>query len=272
MDGLDIVSRAQGPGSYPDVLTIPTPPLQAVGVFVMFVLPGIACIIFGLRMYTRVSMRTTGVGMMIYPDLSTMVANKVQMIYYAGWPCFVRSWYRRRSICVSPLTSQMAITQLILTLTVFKLNYYGWEDEKVPEYDPGPGLWWNFVEQLFYNPVLAFVKASILIFLIRLGGGAHSTAMLTIIWSLMAFNIAHAITVFFGALFQCIPMRTNWHPELRADPNTKCIDDSFHIIHSSLAILTDVLILALPFWIFLRLRMSWATKIAVLGVFAIGTL
>lgn len=82
----------------------------------------------------------------------------------------------------------------------------------------------------------------------------------------------HAIAVFFGALFQCVPIETNWHPELRNDPNTKCIDNSFHIIQSSLTILTDVLVLALPFWIFLGLRMPRAAKIAVIGVFAIGTL
>lgn len=88
----------------------------------------------------------------------------------------------------------------------------------------------------------------------------------------MAVTILHATAVFFGALFQCVPVETNWRPELREDPNTFCIDNSFHIIQSSLTILTDVLILALPFWIFLGLRMPRATKVAVLGVFAVGLL
>lgn len=154
--------------------------------------------------------------------------------------------------------------------TVFKLNYYGWEDDKVPEFDPSPGLWWNFFEQLCYNPVLALVKCSILVFLLRLGG--HDNTVHRVIWGLMGFTILHAIAVFFGALFQCVPIATNWHPELRQDPDTFCIDNSFHIIQSSLTILTDVLILALPFWIFLSLRMPRAAKIAVLGVFLIGAL
>ena len=86
----------------------------------------------------------------------------------------------------------------------------------------------------------------------------------------MVVTILHAVAVFFAALFQCIPIESNWHPELKQDPNTKCIDNSFHIIQSSITILTDVLILAVPFWIFLRLRMPRRTKIAVLAIFAIG--
>ncbi|KEY69273.1 hypothetical protein S7711_01724 [Stachybotrys chartarum IBT 7711] len=199
-----------GPGPYPNVLDIPTPPLQRTGIFVMFVFPAIATVVFGLRVYTRVSMHTVGV--------------------------------------------------------VFKLNYYGWRDEEVPEFDPSAGLWWNFFEQMCYNPVLALVKCSILVFLLRLGG--QNNTVFRAIWALMAITIMHAIAVFFGALFQCVPIYASWHPEIRGEAT--CIDNSFHIVQSGLTILTDFLIMALPFWIFLRLRMSWADKIAVLSVFAVG--
>ena len=67
-------------------------------------------------------------------------------------------------------------------MLVFKLNYYGWEDDDVPDYNPSPGLWWNFFEQLCYNPVLALVKISILVFLYRLGG--HHNTLFKIIWVL----------------------------------------------------------------------------------------
>lgn len=173
-------------------------------------------------------------------------------------------------MCECACPSTIVPSWLTSLFIVLKLNYYGWEDEKVPEYDPSAGLWWNFFEQLCYNPVLALVKCSILTFLLRLGG--HDNVIYRVIWGLMIFTILHAIAVFFGALFQCVPIATNWHPELRQDPDTKCIDNSFHIIQSSLTILTDVLILALPLWIFLGLRMPRAAKIAVLSVFLIGAL
>lgn len=165
----------------------------------------------------------------------------------------------------------MQVSDILVSATLymfFKLNYYGWPDKDVPEFNPSAGLWWNFFEQLCYNPVLALVKASILIFLLRLGG--HHPAVFKAIWALMVINILHAIAVFFGALFQCVPIHTNWHPELRQDPDTFCIDNSFHIIQSAIAIGTDVAVLALPFWIFLGLRMPRAAKFAVLGVFVIG--
>jgi hypothetical protein len=67
MDTLTMHSKryGMGPGPYPDVLQIPTPPLQGAAIFIMFVLPGIATVIYAGRIYTRVSMRTIGLGMCI---------------------------------------------------------------------------------------------------------------------------------------------------------------------------------------------------------------
>lgn len=92
------------------------------------------------------------------------------------------------------------------------------------------------------------------------------------IWGLIIATILHAVAIFIVALLQCIPIETNWNPELRADPDTRCVDNSFHIIQSALTILMDVMVLALPFVIFLSLRMPRGAKIAVMGVFAIGAL
>lgn len=124
---------------------------------------------------------------------------------------------------------------------------------------------------MFYNPVLALVKASILVFLSRLGG--HRTSVRNCIIALHCLNTGHAISVFFTALLQCLPMEANWNFMLRFDPesNARCIDNSFHVIASCLTILTDFFILALPFWIFLGLRMPWAAKLAVIGVFLMGS-
>lgn len=171
---------------------------------------------------------------------------------------------------LAALLLRLSIHSLRSLLLVFKLGYYGWDDDKVPaDFNPSASMWWNFFEQMCYNPVLAFVKCSVLCFLLRIGG--HKDSVFRVIWILMVVTILHAVAVFFAALFQCVPIESNWHPELKQDSDTKCIDNSFHIIQSSITILTDVLILAVPFWIFLRLQMPRRTKIAVLGIFAIGT-
>lgn len=123
---------------------------------------------------------------------------------------------------------------------------------------------------MFYNPVLALVKASVLFFLLRLGGQKDSARYA--IYVLNVVNAAHAISVFFTALFQCMPMEANWDFAVKAEPGTKCISNSFHVIGSCLTILTDVCILALPFWIFLGLKMRKAAKVVVIGVFFLGSL
>ena len=51
-----------GPGPYPDVTKIPTPPLQATALAIIFTLPSIAIVVFSLRIYTRVTMRMLGIG------------------------------------------------------------------------------------------------------------------------------------------------------------------------------------------------------------------
>ncbi|SPO05451.1 related to integral membrane protein PTH11 [Cephalotrichum gorgonifer] len=226
--------RGPGYGPAPNVIDIPTPPLQAGALSIMFGLLGVALIVVALRLWTRTTMRTLGID-----DLLCSFALLADILVCGSLYMFL------------------------------KLNYYGWEDEKVPDdWDSTAGLWWNFFEQICYNPVLAFVKCSVLCFIMRIGG--HKDAIFRAIWVLMGITIAHAIAVFFGALFQCVPIEANWHPELRADPNTRCIDNSFHIIQSAITIATDLAILVLPFWIFLGLRMPRATKIAVLGIFTIG--
>lgn len=63
MDASTFQPRGVGPGPYPDVTKIPTPPLQRIALFIMFFLPALATVVVGLRIYTRVIMRTLGVGM-----------------------------------------------------------------------------------------------------------------------------------------------------------------------------------------------------------------
>lgn len=147
-----------------------------------------------------------------------------------------------------------------------KLNYFGWYAVDVPEFDPAPGRWWFYLAQLLYNPILAFVKASILLFLLRLGG--QKPGVRYAIYGLFTFNALQAVAIFLVALLQCIPIKANWDPVAAA--TTKCVDPSFHISISCLTILTDVLVLALPFWVFLGLKMPMASKIAVIGVFLLG--
>lgn len=55
--------------------------------------------------------------------------------------------------------------------------FLGFHVEDIPaDADLMIGLSWNYAAQLLYNPVLALVKISVLVFLYRLGG--HRTSVL----------------------------------------------------------------------------------------------
>lgn len=63
MAALILQPRGLGPGPSPNVVDIPTPPLQRFALFIMFGLPALAVVVVSLRLYTRTTMRTLGIGM-----------------------------------------------------------------------------------------------------------------------------------------------------------------------------------------------------------------
>ncbi|KAF4982315.1 hypothetical protein FZEAL_2044 [Fusarium zealandicum] len=148
-----------------------------------------------------------------------------------------------------------------------RLSYVGWHTKDIPpSMDPAPGLWWFYLAQMIYNPILAFVKASVLVFLLRLGGQKKSVRW--VIQGLNLFNALHAISVFFVALLQCIPIEANWNRA--GNPDAVCVKKEFHVTISILTIVTDFCVLGIPFWIFLGLKMPTGTKAALISVFMVG--
>jgi hypothetical protein len=148
-----------------------------------------------------------------------------------------------------------------------KLGYFGWRQEDVPaDYNPTRGLFLFYVAQIFYNPILALVKCSILVFVLRIGRRRKGVPWM--VYSVITLTVLQAIAVFFGVVLQCLPVAANWDPALR--PTAKCIDVSFHVTISSVTVLTDLLVLALPFYVFLGLQIGRGTKVAVLCCFASG--
>ncbi|KAK8001628.1 hypothetical protein PG991_013850 [Apiospora marii] len=196
----------------PDISAMPTPPKQAVALFIIVFFTVIAFIAFSLRVWTRLR-----------------------------------------------VTRQWGLDA--------KLGYFGWHKQDVPpDFDPSPGLWWFYLSQIFYNPILALVKCSVLVFILRVGG--LRTGVRRACFGLITFTALQAVAIFFAVLLQCVPIEANWNMAAKAD--ARCIDNAFHVTISSITILTDILVVALPFYVFLGLKMRKATKIAVICVFAMG--
>ncbi|KAK1672538.1 CFEM domain-containing protein [Colletotrichum godetiae] len=210
--------------------------LQHTGFFVLFFFPTIALLVVGLRVYSRVTTKQFG-----WDD---------------GLICFA-------------MADSMAETAA--SYMGMRLGFIGIHVYDIPlEADSRLGSLWNYIIQLLYNPILAIVKTSVLMFLLRLSGQKRSVRYA--IHALNVFNIALGIAIFTTIIFQCQPISYFWEKAGRNPPTEgKCIDmAAFYVSTASLTIFTDVLALALPFWIFLGLKMPLRVKMALLAVFGLG--
>lgn len=118
---------------------------------------------------------------------------------------------------------------------------------------------------LLYHPVLGFVKASVLCFDQKFTGLKKS--MRYTVYVLQAVNAGCMISIFCVTLFQCQPISLNWTPNYKRN----CIDNiAFNYAYNSIVIVTDIAVLAVPFWAFLGLKMRTRLKVVVLCIFGLG--
>ncbi|KAL1837086.1 hypothetical protein VTJ49DRAFT_4296 [Mycothermus thermophilus] len=219
------------------LLALPTSPagsgLQGFALFVNFFFPALALIVVSVRVTGRAS---------------------------AG-QFAVDDWL----VCVAML---MSVAETVVSFFFIKTNFIGIPPERVPPHDPTPGLVWTYAVQILYNPILALVKSSVLIFLGRLFGQKNWIRRF-LLW-LNVINISQMVAVFFAILLQCIPVAFNWDPTI---PGGYCVDRRVLYISTAVFnIVMDILIIGFPLWIFSKLRIPKRTKIGLLIVFTLGFL
>lgn len=172
-----------------------------------------------------------------------------------------------------------------------KVTMQGYHVGDVPKMSIGRqvlGQRYNLANQLLYHPIMSVVKASVILFLLRIDDKRRRVD-----WSLKAlfvFNLALMVGTFFADLFQCTPLHYTYdYPAMDlaaqkaagADEegmlNGKeikggyCIDQvGFFLAAAGLAVLTDVLILIIPMIMVKDLQMRKKKKIAVWSILSIG--
>lgn len=108
-----------------------------------------------------------------------------------------------------------------------------------------------YVFGFIYTITLTLVKASICFLYLRL---FTTPRFRMIVWATQAFNAALMVTFIFVYAFQCTPpdyFWNMWHGETKG----KCL--SFSVLswtHSSIGIVLDLWMLALPFWQVIKLK------------------
>ncbi|KAH6624705.1 hypothetical protein B0J18DRAFT_186795 [Chaetomium sp. MPI-SDFR-AT-0129] len=168
-------------------------------------------------------------------------------------------------VCVAMF---MSVAETVISFFFIKTNFIGIPAEKIPPHDPTEGLIWSYAVQILYNPILALVKSSVLIFLSRIFGQKDWVRRF-LLW-LNVVNISQMVGVFFAIILQCTPVAFNWDLTI---PGGHCVDRRvLYLLTAAFNILTDILIMGLPVWIFWGLRIPKRTKIALLVIFALGLL
>ncbi|KAF6830877.1 CFEM domain-containing protein [Colletotrichum plurivorum] len=214
------------------VADIPSTPLQHVAMGILFFFTLSALLTYGLRMYSKITSKQLGLD-----------------DYFMTGAMF------------------FSLALLAPTYMFFKYYYVGFPTSSLPaDWDPSPMLFWNWIMQVLYNPILALVKSSVLVFLLRLGG--HKRGVRRAIYVLNAVNLLTMVAIFLIVLFQTIPINAFWDPSVQKQRE---IDGPlFYIVSAIITIITDFFVLAIPFWIFLGLKMRMAAKIGLIVVFLAG--
>ncbi|CAM1501351.1 Fc.00g105130.m01.CDS01 [Cosmosporella sp. VM-42] len=217
---------------YIPVSELPTTPLQQGAIAIIFLMTFLAFTVWGIRIYSRVTTKQLGID-----DWLTTAAM----------------------VC--------SLGMLVPNYMFFKYDYTGFPTPSLPAtYDIEPVLFWNWIMQVLYNPILALVKASVLIFLLRLGG--HRRSIRWCIYALNIFNAALGVAIFLTVLFQTIPINAYW--DLSIEKKRQIDGPLFYISTAIITIGTDFLVLILPFWVFVGLKMRLAAKVGLIVVFLLG--
>lgn len=238
-----------------------TTPMQQFGFAIVVFFPVLAFIACCLRVYSRASTKQFGGDdLLVCAAMVCFFHSSLKLLLGRGAPLAVSRY--------ADLGNQvLSIGETAATYMFMKTNFIGvhFKDIPVGAYDPIPGQIWNFVVQVLYNPILALVKTSVLMFLLRLGGQKPGVRLT--IHVVNAINIALMIAIFLVVMFQCWPIERNWNPAAGGH----CIQQGvFYLATAGLTLFTDCLVLGLPIWIFADLKMAFKTKVALILVFIVG--
>ncbi|KAB8230759.1 uncharacterized protein BDW43DRAFT_321363 [Aspergillus alliaceus] len=126
---------------------------------------------------------------------------------------------------------------------------------------------YNLANQLLYNPILAIVKASVIVFLDR------RRIVRWNLHALSAVNLGLLLSIFLSDLFQCKAARadTKARTETGLVKGRQCINQiAFFLGSAGFTIVTNIWLLCIPAIIVWRLQMSKRKKTAIIGILSMG--
>ncbi|ESZ91316.1 hypothetical protein SBOR_8291 [Sclerotinia borealis F-4128] len=216
-----------------DVADLPHDNLQAQALAITFVFPAIATVALALRLFSRSLTRSFAA--------DDWIICFAMVIYWA---------------------------ETYTSTKVIKYNYVGVHIWDLPaDWDSVPGAKYGYATELIYNPILALVKTSILLFLLRLTG-QKSNVRRTIV-GILIFNGIMMVTTFLLTTFHCVPIAANWYPALY--PNAVCMNfANFVTGTAAVSVFTDMMALLMPTWIVYNLQIQRRQKMMLAAILSFG--
>ena len=89
------------------------------------------------------------------------------------------------------------------------------------------------------------------------------------VWAVGVFIVCYCTTQIFAAIFQCVPIQSNWNPHV----SHYCVNIGVgSTIISALNVLTDFIILVMPMPMLYNLHRPQGEKLSLMGIFLLGGL
>ncbi|KAK2055581.1 hypothetical protein LY76DRAFT_628233 [Colletotrichum caudatum] len=127
---------------------------------------------------------------------------------------------------------------------------------------------WTYISNLLYSPAAFFTKMALILLTVRVF--SVSTGVVRALYSTMVFFLLYYITMEFLKAFVCNPVQAYWDPTI---PNLRCINQTIlFICDTSIAMLSDLVILGVPTVLAWRLRVSTAKKLKIILLLGTGGL
>ncbi|KAI4210002.1 MAG: hypothetical protein LQ351_007109 [Letrouitia transgressa] len=119
--------------------------------------------------------------------------------------------------------------------------------------------------EVLYNPAIACVKFSFLLFFRRVFPGRRFHALL---WLVGTIVFIYSWIIIFSAIFQCQPIRATWDMSVK---HAKCMKFNVEVVvFAVFNVITDVTILIIPIPILWKLQIPWSKKVQLMAVFLTG--
>ena len=128
----------------------------------------------------------------------------------------------------------------------------------------------EYASELLFTLTITFTKVSILLFYRRIFFSNRTNGSFRLLlWIMLGINVFWGFSFFMVNLLQCIPISDVW--DITVEFPT-CVEDTMYYGMAISSVILDVLILIMPLPLIWRLQMSVQDKVAVSGIFLLGSL